>query len=97
MHATVSDEVARVLHTKKVLACRHRLVGGIVIRELFLQQVVQRVTGLFIPLEVERCHRLSICLRCLEIKTTVGVHGQAVTSATCHLKQSLRDLPRNKL
>ena len=70
-HACVADQVARVLHREQVLAGGHRI--GIVLRELVLQLVVERVAGLLVP-EQRKLFELPGVGDCgRKIETSVGI------------------------
>ena len=78
-HAAVANEIARILHRKQVLAGGHRLV--VVIGELSLQCVIERVARLLIPEEVILRQLLCVGNGSGQIKTTIGVNGQSLTGA----------------
>jgi RNA polymerase sigma factor RpoD-like protein len=73
-HATVADQVARILHREQVLArCQGARVG---LGQTGLQFVVERVSRFLIPEQRVLRQGLAIRQRCRQVEAAIRIHGQ---------------------
>src|SRR5579859_673517 len=73
-HAAIANEIARILHGKKILSGRHR--SSVNLRELCLQSVVEGITRLLVPKQTVGSKRARIFNSFGKIEASISIYGK---------------------
>ena len=78
-HAAMANQVACVLHRKQIFTRGHRVF--VMLRQLGLQLIVERIACFFVPEQAIRLQRLGVFDGGFQIKAAIGIHRQILACA----------------